>query len=214
LFNHDDEQCDHVYWNILRWGSTYKQYLTWTLRKRFNDLVDSLNKVIMESATELQPFGVFHVDGYNDASKARRFCEKYEFNCIHWRNLQDPNDENAFWSYQSSKYLHDEGPRGGGPLAKNVCHVNGNDPWGNVVDEAMVLQNLSAILVPNEQERAKLSDDLGTWDVSPGNWDQYEDLYGAILDRGQHDPERARLMGTDLERIFHPKGNAYTYFAK
>jgi len=214
LWNHDDDQCDGVYWNILRWGVTYRQYLTRDLRKRFNLLVDSLNKVIKEAANELQPFGVFHVDGYNDSFKGQRFCERYGLDCVHWRELQDANDENAFWSYQSTKpAFYGAGPRRGGPLAKDICHRNGKDPWVSNVDEDVILKNLSEILVPNEQERAKLSDVLGPWDVSPGKWDQYEDIYEAIRDRGQYDPQRAHDLDVGLERIFHPKGPGYTYFA-
>jgi hypothetical protein len=119
LFNHDDPDCDKVYWNILPWGIAYRQYLTTALRKKFNDLVDRLNDLIKEAAHELEPFGVFYVGGYNDGFMGRGFCEKYEHSCIHSRKHQDKNLETAFWSYKGQ----DDALTGEGHPAEQICHT-------------------------------------------------------------------------------------------
>lgn len=67
-----------MYWNVLRGGLTYKQYLTTELRKKINTLIDNANNVIKSAVNELEAFGVFLVEGHNDAFHGRRFCEPQE----------------------------------------------------------------------------------------------------------------------------------------
>jgi hypothetical protein len=213
LWNHHDEPCDHVYWNYIGWGLTYKQWLTRSLRKRMNDLVDKLNRVVKEAAEELKPYGVFYVEGYNDGFMGRRFCEHYKHNCIHHRAFQDRNGENGFWSYKSRAFRGDEGWP-----AERICDwdlislENGNPPE-LAEEEDLLLRDISEVLVPNEEDRKKLSDELGPWNVTEGDWDQYDDIFEALLDRGQHDPMKAKSVWDKYFRLFHPKASGYAYFA-
>ncbi|KAF2496003.1 SGNH hydrolase [Lophium mytilinum] len=72
FFNADDAGCDNVSWNV-HGGSEPK--LTRGLRESMNGLVELLNKVLAEVARAMRPWGVFYVEGFEEAFGGHRFCE-------------------------------------------------------------------------------------------------------------------------------------------
>ncbi|KAH7074078.1 SGNH hydrolase-type esterase domain-containing protein [Paraphoma chrysanthemicola] len=208
LWNQDDEQCDKAVWNVLPF--TYKQWLTRALRKRFNDLVIRLNQVVKEAADELRPYGVFLVEGYDEKFEGHRFCERYEHSCIHAYRYQDFNSENKIFSYQSRKYALSWYE---GKDARDVCSHDMISTEPTIADDDQLLHEINEVLVPNEDERKRIDADHGPWDVSEGHWDKYHDIFEALIDRGQHDPVKAKNTKDYLYRMFHPKGSGYTHFA-
>ena len=212
LWNEVDDVCDNVYWNLINfWGFplTYKQWLTRDFRKRANDLAKRLNAVIKEAANERASYGVIHVEGYNEDFAGRRFCEHYEYGCIHGKSFQDMNSENGFWSFKSSF------DGGEGDPAKATCHDNNLANIDDAKDsiESELLKEISEVLVPNEEDRKKLSAELGPWNVTEGDWDKYEDIFEALEDRGQNDLVKAKAAMDRAYRIFHPKASGYAHFA-
>ena len=197
-----------MYWNILRGGLTYRQWLTRDLRGKSNELVKLLNSVIKQAAWELESFGVIYVEGHNDDFAGHRFCEHYEFACIHGNDHQDNNSENLFWSYGS---IADGGE---GVPARDTCHTNQANTEANGVENELY-KNITEILVPNEEDRKKLDSnvDLGPWNVTNGDWDEYDDIFEAIRDRGRNDPVRAKKSADMNYRLFHPKRSGYAHFA-
>lgn len=201
LFNHDDPGCNDVYWNIVHWGITYKQRLTIDLRKPINTLVEKLNGVLKSAANELEPFGVFYVEGHNDGFMGRRFCEPNEHK-VHEADFQDKNAETGFWSHKSTWGKLDEGE---GPPVRDGQEA----ATQNMTDLA---DQITEILVPDPSALQNLNRFTSPWDVNPKLKD-YKDLATAVRELTKDNPE-AQDMDDGIRRISHPKGSAYKYFDK
>jgi hypothetical protein len=209
-----------VYWNPLPF--TYKEYLKWWSRRQpFDNLVDKINEVIRSVAEELGPWGVIYVDGYNEKFDDHRFCEKRIPNCIHGNYYQDKDVETKIWSYRSTwdDGHHDVDNDGEGENRTEICS-QGTGGEGEDPDDPNLTDKIEAIadaLVPNPDERQKLREDklLAPWNVSQGNWDQYDDMFEMIKDRIQlhDDPSGIKWVYDDQYRVFHPKKSGYQFFA-
>ena len=95
FWNDDDDGCDDVTWE---WVWTSRDHLLTTqLRQRMNYLVDNLNYQIRRSVFRLSRFGVFYVDGFQNAYDGHRFCEPNT-------NLKNPITEDT-WFWASNRYV-------------------------------------------------------------------------------------------------------------
>ncbi|ORY03676.1 SGNH hydrolase-type esterase domain-containing protein [Clohesyomyces aquaticus] len=202
LFNHEDPGCNDVYWNILRWGITYKQYLTTDLRKKINTLIDNANVLTTSAANELESFGVFLVQGYNEGFSGRCFFEPREHR-IHESGYQDRNAETGFWSYRSRWGEQDDGGEDGeGP---RLDGQSADSDW-DLFDEMI------KVLIPNEEDRKKINNETMPWDVNP-DLKNYPDIPAAIHAKAVEGDIAAQGMDDMQNRMFHPKGSAYRAFA-
>jgi hypothetical protein len=183
-------------------------------------LVDKLNDRIKLAANSLEPWGVIYVDGYNEGFNDRRFCEHRNPKCIHQWYHQDNDMSNGFWSYWSpwNKTVPNDGE---GKAITDICHkdelANADERTEQTQDE--VWDRIEEALVPNPEERKKLQDnkELAPWDVSEGDWDKYEDIHQAMMDRLKLHPEedrpRIKWAADSTYRMFHPKKSGYKHFA-
>jgi hypothetical protein len=57
--------------------------------------------------------------------------------------------------------------------------------------------------------------DLAPWNVSDGNWDQYDDVFAMMKDRLKlhDDPAKVKWVDDWTYRMFHPKKSGYQFFA-
>jgi hypothetical protein len=222
LFNHDDTDCDHVFWNVANGWFAYKQWLTTSLRREFNDLVDELNGIIKSVAEELGPWGAIYVDGYNQGFNNHRFCEHREPKCIHQNSYQDNDMETKIWSRFSPWYegVHVPALNGGeGRDRANICTKNAEseEEQANIPGDTDILERIADVLVPNPEERQRMRDDpnLAPWNVSAGNWDQYDDVFEMMRDRMKlhSEPIKVKWVYDWTCRSFHPKKSGYQFFA-
>ncbi|KAM7215674.1 SGNH hydrolase-type esterase domain containing protein [Rhypophila decipiens] len=74
FFNHDNPECDSVDW---KWWTHLGDPvpLTVDLRKRLNQLVEEVNTLIKDAASDLGRMGVIFVDGLQREYDGHRYCE-------------------------------------------------------------------------------------------------------------------------------------------
>ncbi|KAF2501532.1 SGNH hydrolase [Lophium mytilinum] len=194
FWNHDDPICDQVFWNRL-WGT--KLLITRELRKRMNDLADSLNSVLKSAANELQDFGVFYVEGYQSDFSTHRFCEPHD---LEYHQHEDIGSSTWFWSYHSPYEDGNEGP------TEDKAPVIGTD----------VFQDLLDVLIPDKAVQQTINDDNPPWNINEA-FSSQEALLAAYTEAtaGANPPKDPKPddVNAIVKRVFHPKGTALTQFS-
>ncbi|KAL9077076.1 MAG: hypothetical protein Q9157_003499, partial [Trypethelium eluteriae] len=187
FWNHDDAGCDDVTWSW--WSYWWSAYLTRDVRRQMNGLVDQVNGVISNVATELAASGVIYVDGFQGAYGGHRYCEPASQDYL----TKPIGAQTWFWHYASGGWTSgDEGHASLPPDAQNISQM--------ILDA----------LIPDPSIQATLSADNPPSNVSPAF--QNETTLIQALD--QVDNQTGTLgVGVPLSEVtlrsFHPKGTAY-----
>ncbi|KAL8724612.1 MAG: hypothetical protein Q9181_006752 [Wetmoreana brouardii] len=191
FWNHDNTQCDQVSW--APWYKA-KAYLTTTLRKDMNSLVDKLNNLLKQAADSLSDSlggGIYYVDGFQEKFDGHRFCEQEDDPNYH----NNPISERTWFIHYNSPY-------------KNPTSVTG---FGN----GSFFDQVNSILIP-EKEGKSTEDQIKevNGDLAKLNdaYKDYDSMTAALTKLGEDDVKYQMLPITWI-RVMHPKGSGYTPMA-
>lgn len=190
FWNDDNTQCDTI-----SWAPWYREnvYLTTTLRKDMNSLVDKLNDLLKQAAQALTDGlgGIYYVDGFQEKFNGHRFCEQEDDPNYH----KSPIDERTWFIHYDSPY-------------NNAASVTGFSS-GSFFDQ------VDSILIP-EKDGKSTADQIRevNGDLAQLN-DAYKDfdsMTAALTKMGEDDVQYQVLPITWI-RVMHPKGSGYTPMA-
>lgn len=190
FWNDGNTQCDTV-----SWAPWYRQaaYLTTTLRKDMNSLVDKLNNLIKQAVEGLSLFddGIYYVDGFQEKFIGHRFCEQEDDPKYH----KSPLDEKTWFIHYDSPY-------------ENPSSVTGFSS-GSFFDQ------VNSILIP-EKDGKSTEDQIKevNGDLAELN-DAYKDYDSmtAALTKMSEDDIKYQVLPIAWIRIMHPKGSGYAPMA-
>ena len=187
FWNDDDPGCNNADWSWWPSWITGPAPLTTEVRSKMNQLVDQVNGVISDAATELADFGVFYVDGFQSSFDTHRFCEPASLSYLN----APVGAQTWFWHQESPGYLSGtEGPTDGSSAgAQNLTQL--------ILDE----------LIPDNATRASISESNPPWNINPA-FDNETALLNA-LDQVSGNGTNALALGPYIVRTFHPKGTGY-----
>ena len=190
FWNDENPQCDTV-----SWAPWYKEaaYLTTTLRKDMNSLVDKLNNLLKQVAGAIGDNigGIYYVGGFQERFNGHRFCEQEDDPNYH----KSPIDDKTWFIHYDSPY-------------QNPSSVTGFGS-GSFFDQ------VNSILIP-EKDGKSTDDQIKevNGDLAKLN-DAYKDcdsMTAALTKLGQDYSQYSPLPITWL-RVMHPKGSGYTPMA-
>jgi hypothetical protein len=184
FWNDGDTGCNDVTWSWWFWD---RAYLTTDVRLKMNQLVDQLNSVISNVATELAASGVIYVDGFQGSYDTHRYCEPAPKSYL----TSPIGAKTWFWHQDSDGYNSGtEGPTDGSATgAQNLTQM--------VLDE----------LIPDKGTQATISQSNPPWNISPA-FQNETTLINALV-QADNDGAGALAASIYTKRSFHPKGTAY-----
>lgn len=190
FWNDDNTQCDTI-----SWAPSYKAtaYLTTTLRKDMNALVDKLNNVLKQVTEVLARFdhAIHYVDGFQEKFNGHRFCEQEDDPNYH----KSPTNEKTWFIHYDSPY-------------QNPSSVTG-------FSDGSFFDQVNSILIPEKDGKStddqikEVNGDLAKLNDA---YKDYDSMTAALIKMGEDDVKYQGLSITWI-RMMHPKGSGYTPMA-